>query len=114
MKKTKKKSSRKSQAQKQLEQENMTLKKKLAEVLNYAKDLENKKNGGDLTHNAIGCSKSETGEFILDFIKYNPTSKESLVVEQKRVQPNPKSFHKLLNDLGKIAEINISKNVEIK
>lgn len=114
-KKTKKKTStRKSQAQKELEQENKTLKERLAEVLNYAKDLENKKAGGDLTHSAIGCSKDEDGNYRLDFIKYNPETKEALVDKTELVAPNPKSYHGMLHKLGMISELEISKNVEEK
>lgn len=110
-KKTRKK---KSSATKQLEQENMALKQKLQEVLNFAKDLEKKKSGGDLTHNAIGCSRNEKGEFVLDYILYNPESKEAIVDKQELLKPNPKSYHSLMLNLGKIGELDISKNVDEK
>lgn len=110
---TKKKTGgRKSQAQKELEQENKTLKQKLAEVLNYAKDLESKKAGGDLTHTALGCSRDEDGNYRLEFIKYNPETKEALVDRSELVAPNPKSYHGMLHKLGMISELEISKNVE--
>lgn len=112
MTENKKTSGRKSQAQKELEQENKTLKQRLAEVLNYAKDLENKKAGGNLTHTALGCSKDEDGNYRLEFIKYNPETKEALVDRSELVKPNPKSYHGLLHKLGMLSELEISKNVE--
>lgn len=105
-----KKKTKKSNETKKLEDENKSLKKKLAEVLNYVQDLQQKKEGGEFTNLAIGCSRNEDGKLCLDFVKYNPKTKEGLVEEQKELKLQ--TYHSLSLELGRTAELDVIKNIE--
>ncbi len=97
---------------KQKDAEIKSLKEKLANLASYVREIEKIKEGGEHTHLAIGCSKKENGDFCLDFIKYNPETKQAIVEKSEEVKPNPKQFHALSLNLGKIAELEVIKNVE--